>query len=140
MKSQIAITFAATLLSGCDITEGTVHQKIHEHQTHWWTNERECLDWQNITYACTRIDMNGNLVMSICNRRECTHWHPYRQEHIDDEDWILNVLGEDAWGDMKMRRVYVPRDVWEGISEGAAWSNEEIPDLGDTPIKGKREG
>ena len=130
------VGIVALLLNACDITEGTVHEKIHEPTISWWTDERECTDWE--TYITMCISFDGQLFP--CTDTRCAHWNPYRQEHIDDEDFILNVLGEDAWGDLKMRRVYVPRATWEGIPVGMPWTNEEIPDLGDDHKLGDREG
>ena len=134
------------------VYSGTVSEKVHEPELRWWTNETECIDWQTNYYPCTRTrttcsgsgstrSCSTSTYMDVCSNTYCAAHRYYQQERIDDPDWILNVLGEDAWGDLKMVRVYVTEDRWSGIPVGFEWTADEIPDIGDSHgVGAQREG
>lgn len=109
------------------VKSGRIHDMLSEAEKRWWTNETECTLRLKTTCGAN------------CSTTYCAAWNSYRQEHVDDADWVLNVLGEDSWGDMKMRRVYLDEQTWSNQSQGGWWDNVETPGQGDWHALGRRE-
>lgn len=129
-----AVIYAAvSLFQSFDVTTGKIVDKVAEPERRWWTPETECARYGLVPY----VTMCGD---STCTRMrsQCVVWNRYQQEWIDGPDWVINVLGEDSWGNLKMKRIYLPQSTWDGVHQGMRWDERELPDMGDSHRKGQR--